>query len=251
MTIQMNRTIAPESSAAKPTRRTVPRIAVLLSLFAVTTVALAQNSDSHQTLIVNGQPSAVPVVQMNGHSYVNLDALARAVGGAISYAGGQTSLTLPGANSAASAIPSPATPPTASSNPAPASGLSKGFLNAGIEEAATLREWHAALGSAIRNGYPITADMLAGYRNQSQTNLRLASAAATTDADRNTYQLLSVVFQNMSRLSDRYVNKRANMEYISPDSLDNDSLDQRIVACGHSLSAIAASGQFYDDGTCH
>jgi hypothetical protein len=54
----------------------------------------------------------------------------------------------------------------------------------------------------------------------------------------------------MSTLTDRYLDKRANMSYISPDSLENDSLNQSIVTCGHSLSAMAASGQFNDDGSC-
>ncbi len=124
-------------------------------------------------------------------------------------------------------------------------------MSAAIEEAATLREWHAALASAIQNGYPFSAGMFAAYRAQSQTKLRLVSVASSTDSDRSAYALLNTLFQNMGALTDRYLAKRANLTYISPDSLDNDSLNQRIVACGHSLSAVAASGQFYDDGSCH
>lgn len=221
----------------------------LAAIVVLSAAASAQNSGSSQTLNVNGRQSSAAVVQMNGHSYVDLDALARAVGGSISYAGNQISLTLPtnGANAATTA-PTTTQPAPAGTTPTP--GFSKAFLGAAIEEAATLREWHAAIGSAIRNGYPITVDTFAGFRAQSQTNLRLASVAATTDSDRSAYQLLSIVFQNMGTLTDRYVNKRANMTYISPDSLENDGLNQRTVACGHSLSAMAASGQFYDDGTC-
>ena len=123
-------------------------------------------------------------------------------------------------------------------------------MTAGIEQAATLREWHTALASAIQNGYPVTAGMLAPYRAQATTNLRLASAAVSTDSDRSAYQLLSNLFQNMVKLTDKYVAARANMNYISPDALQNDGLNQRIVACGHALGAMAASGQFLDDGSC-
>jgi hypothetical protein len=123
-------------------------------------------------------------------------------------------------------------------------------LNAAIEQAATLREWHTALASAIQNGYPLTADMLAPYRAQATTNLRLASVAVSTDSDRSAYQLLNNVFQNMGKLADKYAAMRANMTYISPDALQNDSSNQRLVACGHSLTAMAASGQFVDDGSC-
>ena len=113
-----------------------------------------------------------------------------------------------------------------------------------------MREWHTALASAIQNGYPVTAGMLAPYRAQATTNLRLAMTAASTDSDHSAYQLLNNEFQNMAKLSDKYIAARASMTYISPDSLQNDSLNQRFVACGHSLGAMAASGQFVDDGSC-
>jgi hypothetical protein len=168
----------------------------------------------------------------------------------LSFAGSQIALSVPlgsatGASSAAAATPM--------STPAPASnpGFSKGFLNAAIEQGATLREWHAALASAIQNGYPVTVAALAPYRAQATTNLRLASAAVSSDSDRSAYHLLSNLFQNMVKLTDKYVAARANLTYISPDALENDSLNKRLVTCGHLLGAMAASGQFMDDGSCN
>jgi hypothetical protein len=55
----------------------------------------------------------------------------------------------------------------------------------------------------------------------------------------------------MAKLSDKYVNARANLTYISPDALATDSLNQRIITCGHALGAMAASGQFSDDSSCY
>ena len=130
------------------------------------------------------------------------------------------------------------------------SRILKAFLNAGIEEVATLREWHTALASAIQNGYPVMAIALAPYRAQATANLRLASTAASTESDHSAYQLLNNEFQKMVKLTDKYVTARANMTYVSPDALENDILNQRFVACGHSLGAMAASGQFVDDGYC-
>jgi hypothetical protein len=75
--------------------------------------------------------------------------------------------------------------------------------------------------------------------------------AATTASDRSAFQLLNNEFQNMAKLSDKYVKLRANLTYISPDALQNDDLNRRIIACGHSLGAMAASGQFVDNGSCH
>jgi hypothetical protein len=207
--------------------------------------ALAQDSNQNQTFIIKGRPGNVPVMQINGRSYVDVEALARVSNGSLSFAGNQIVLSLPGGSSDMPATPVAAPVPTA--NP----GFSKSFLNAGIEEAATLREWHTALASAIQNGYPVTSDALVPYRLQATTNLRLASTAVSTDSDRKAYQLLSNEFQNMVKLTDKYLAARANLTYISPDALQNDSLNQRFVACGHSLGAMAASGQFVDDGSCN
>lgn len=223
---------------------------LLAALFlSVPGIALSQGANQTRTLIINGQTTQAPVIQLNGRSYVDLEALATAVNGSISSAGNQIALSVP---IGPAAMPPAATATTPASAPAPASnpGFSRGFLNAGIEQAATLREWHTALASAIQNGYPVTAGLLAPYRAQATTNLRLASAAISTASDRGAYQLLSNEFQNMGQLSDKYVAKRANMTFISPDALQNDDLNQRFVSCGHSLGAMAASGQFVDDGSC-
>jgi hypothetical protein len=224
-------------------------------LLVVTGIALAQDANQSRTLIVNGQSAIVPVIQVNGRSYVDLEALARAANGSLSFSGNMIALTLPGspansptnspANTSTTLAPVPATAPA--SNP----GFSQAFLTAGIEQMSTLREWHAALAAAIQNGTPVDAGWLAPYRDQAATNLRLASVAIQTNSDRRAFQLLTNEFQNMAKLADRYIAKRANLSYISPDALQNDDLNQRIVACGHSLGAMAASGQFVDDGSCN
>jgi hypothetical protein len=65
-------------------------------LLAVSGIALAQNANQNRTLIVNGQSENVPVIQVNGRSYVDLEALARAANGSLSFSGNQKALTLPG-----------------------------------------------------------------------------------------------------------------------------------------------------------
>jgi hypothetical protein len=115
----------------------------------------------------------------------------------------------------------------------------------------TLREWHTALATAIENGIPVTAGLLSPYRAQATTNLRYAMIATTTPADHSAYRLLNNEFQNMAKLSDKYVQMRANLTYVAADALRNDDLNQRLIACGHALGAMAASGQFTDDPSCH
>jgi len=212
--------------------------------------ARSQSANRNRTLIINGQSTQVSVIQVNSHTYVDLEALANAVNGSLSSAGSQIALTV-NVGPAITAGAASAAPPAAAPTSPPNLGFSKGFLNAAIEEAATLREWHAALMSAIQNGYPLTANMLAPYRAQATTNLRFASVAISTDSDRSAYRLLNNLFQNMGKLADKYIAARANLDFIQPDALQNDSLNQRLETCGHSLTSMAASGQFVDDGSCN
>ena len=44
---------------------------------------------------------------------------------------------------------------------------------------------------------------------------------------------------------------KKNMNYISPDSFDNNPLDQKILTCSRALAAMAASGQVQDEISCH
>jgi hypothetical protein len=227
------------------------------SLLIAPVTLLSQSAGEKRTLILNGQSTDVPLIRVDGHPYVGLEALADALKGSLSSAGEMVALSVPvGSPDAATTTSKPASSSakaTQASAPADAAnpGFSKGFLNAGIEQMSTMREWHTALATAIQNGIPLTAELLAPYRAQAATNLRLASVAASTPSDHNAYDLLNNEFQNMGKLSDKYLSMRAGMTYISPDALKSDALDQQIIACGHALGAMAASGQFSDDGTCH
>jgi hypothetical protein len=196
------------------------------------------------TLVVSGQSGVAPVIQVNGRSYVEVEALARLTNGSLSFKGNQITLTLP--------APAAGAPTTDSSASQPAgSEFSKEFMKAGIEEMSVIREWRSALVNAVQNGYPLTDDLVAAYRGQAATNLRLASVAVSTDSDQNVYQLLSNEFDKMQQLTNKLLAARKNLNYISRDALKDDPLDQQVLACARSLAAIAASGQFQDDGTCH
>ncbi len=221
---------------------------VLTMILVVPLLALCQAAQQNRILVVNGQLGQVTVVQMNGRSYVDLETLARVANGSLSFSGNQITLTLP---SSANAPPAAPASTSATSPPAPANpGFSKAFLKAGIEAMSLVREWHSALANAIQNGFPLAESWLSGYRIQAQAGLRLASVAASTDSDQSAAQLLNNEFENMKTLSSNYVAARQSLDYIAPDALANDALNQKIVNCGHSLAAMAASGQFADDGSC-
>jgi hypothetical protein len=205
-------------------------VLLLLPLLAL----LAQQTSS---LTIDGQQGQAKVVQIQGKNFVEVDGLARLTGGSIRFAGSQIVLTLPGA--------APAAAPAQS-----AQGFSKEFLNTGIEAMAQVREWHAALRNAIERGYPLSAEWLDAFRRNAQQSLRLAGVAATTDMDHKAFPLLTNGFNNMSALSDKYLQMTKSMNYIAPDSLTTDPLDQKLVTCGRSLSSMVSSNQFVDDGSC-
>ena len=202
-------------------------------------LVLALAAQQNRTLVVTGHPEELAVVEMGGHSYLEVEALARLVKGSLSFSGNQIILTLPG-----TVAPVPIT----QSSP---SGFSRDFIKAGIEEMSVIREWRVTLKNAIQRGYPVTEDWIDAYRARAEQSLRLVSLAATTESDKSTVPLLTNEFNNMKSLSGRFVEANKSRTYVSPESLDNDPLDQKILNCARGLAAMAASGQFTDDGSCH
>ena len=203
-------------------------------------LVLALAAQQNRTLVVTGHAGELAVVEMGGRSYVEVEALARLAKGSLSFSGNQIILTLPGTVAPAPAI--------TQSSP---SGLSKDFIKAGIEEMSVIREWRITLKDAIKRGYPVTEDWIDAYRARAEQSLRLVSLAATTESDKSTVPLLTNEFNNMKSLSGRFVEANKSRTYVSPESLDNDPLDQKILNCARGLAAMAASGQFTNDGSCH
>ena len=120
-----------------------------------------------------------------------------------------------------------------------------------IETLSDIREWRSALLNAVENGYPVTEAWMDNYREQAAKNLHLTSVGATTDSDRNAFQLLSKEFDHMQELGKKILAARKKLNYITPDSVKKDPLDQKILTCARSLAAMATSGLFQDDGSCN
>jgi len=215
---------------------------VTLSVLALTLAAQQTSS-----LVVSGQQGQAKVIQDQGRNYVDVDGLARLTNGSISFNGNQIVLTLPGSGGNAPAQAETQAAPQAPSSPP---GFSKAFITAGTEAMAQVREWHTALRTAIEHGVPINDQWLGTYHAQARESLRLASVAISTDSDKSAYPFLVHEFNNMKSLSDQYVQITKNMDYIDPNSLQSDPLNQRFVACAHSLSSMASTNQFFDDGSC-
>ena len=76
---------------------------LLFPLSLILSLSLSAFAQQNLTLIVSGQPGQVPIVQMNGKSYVDIDALARLTNRFLSFKGNQVILTPRG--SAPSTLP--------------------------------------------------------------------------------------------------------------------------------------------------
>jgi hypothetical protein len=219
-------------------------LVTLLFFCGLPIFVMVHAAPQNRTLVLTGHPGELPVLETGGRSYVDIEALTRLANGTLNFRGNQIVLTLPTGGASA--------PPTNSETDHPGvSGFSKDFLKAGLEEMAVIREWRSALINAIRQGHPVTEDWVGTFRAQAQQNLRLVSLAASTDTDRNALQLLNNEFNNMKKLSNRFVEANKSRTYISPNAWESDPLDQKILNCAHSLAAMASNNQFVDDGSCH
>jgi hypothetical protein len=219
-------------------RNTIRRSVMLVTILLLPLLVLVAQETS--TLLIEGQQTQARVIQVQGKNYVEVEELARATGGSLRFAGNQIILTLPrGANAAPQAEQS-----------APAAALSRPFLSAAIETMREILEWHAALKTGIERGYPLSDVWFDNFRRQIQSSLKQTEAAASTDMDQRALPLLTNEFNTMDALTDRYLKITVSRDYLAPNSLNTDPLDQKLLTCWQSLASTASSNQVVDDGSC-
>jgi hypothetical protein len=203
----------------------------------------AQATQQTGTLSIAGQPDQAPLVRLRGKSYVDIESLARITHGSVRYQGSQIILTLPQQAATRTGTPTAATVTTPQ--------LSAGFLGAEIEALTAIREWRVSLVNAVQNNYPVTADWTGRLRRSTEAKMQLALAAASTDPDQKALGLLRNEFANMQQMSDQFVATHEKVNYISPDSFDNNAADQKILTCERALVSMASTKQFQDEISCH
>ena len=223
-------------------RNTIRTSAMLLTILLLPLLVLLAQATS--ALLVEGQQGQARVIQVQGKNYVEVEGLTRITGGSLRFAGNQITLTLPSGRNTI-----PQTEQSASA-PERAVGLSRPFLTAGIESMREILEWHAALKTGIERGYPLSDVWFGNFRRQVQSNLKQAEAAASTDMDRRALPLLTNEFTTMDELTDKYLKIAARRDYLAPDALNSDPMEQKLLTCWHSLASTASSNQFVDDGSC-
>jgi hypothetical protein len=209
-----------------------------MALITAFLLAFGQAGQESRTFSIAGQSEYAQILELNGKSYVEVQDVARLTRGALTFKSNQILLTLP----AEPARPSAASPPTR--------GFSKEFLQTGIEQMSAIREWRITIVNSIHNNSPVSEEWVSELRRRAQKNLALAATARSTEDDKNAYQLLTAEFANMQKLSDEFLSRRKQLQYIDPRSIDNDPLDRQILACARSLASMAADNQFQYESSC-
>ena len=234
------------------------RICALVVLCGVTTVGMAQGSGEHGSqsaahdssqgappslsLAVTGHMGQAPVIHRNGRSYVEVEGLARVTGGTLGFQGNRIVLTLPAVQR----------PVEAQAQPPEEKGFTREFLRAGVEQMAAIREWRSAIENAIRTNNPVSESWVSYYRRTTTDKMGISTAAAATESDRKAIGLLQSEMGMIGQLSDRFLALRSNLTYVDPTALDNDPLDQKILACAQGMAAIAIPGGMFEDvAACH
>jgi hypothetical protein len=225
----------------RPCFRSLTALAVSLTLAGV---VFAQNPRPKKTLVVNGRTAGAAVVQIDGHSYVDVDTFARMINAAVKFEPGRVILTLPATKAGAK-----------SGRTAP--GLSKGFSKAGISQLAEMRGWKAAIASVIRSGVAEgnwLVPLLRDHRVRAEASLGQTSLAAKTDSDQKALQLLKNEDTNLGEwdnTTQATIHSQNAEESVNPVAAQNDPLLAKISECGNFLSAMLVDGEFVDSPSCH
>ncbi|MGD0940947.1 MAG: hypothetical protein ABR905_14665 [Terracidiphilus sp.] len=212
---------------------------ILTSLLLLSANGSAQTLKKGSTLTIAGYPGEAQLVEINGKSYVDIQTLALITKGTLSFKANQTILTLHTATAEAQPSAPPAKP-----------GLSRAFIQAGIEELSVIREWRSQIVNAVQTNTPLDADGIASRHRLAEKNLALAAAAVSSDDDRSAYPLLTAELNNMRKLSDAYLAMRQQAAFISPQSFGNGALEDQILSCAQGFTSMIESHEFQDQGAC-
>jgi hypothetical protein len=214
-----------------------------LSLAAV----LMAQTTPEKTLVVNGKSAGTVVREFDGHTYIEIEALARATNGTVTIEPNRVLLTMPVGSSAATVAAS-----AQAVQPPP--GLSTEFKRAAISELAEMREWRGAVGAMITYGLAAGSATAQDYHAICEEGLNQATVVATTDADHSALRLLRNEFDNLSAWANQILTERKSLNAartIDPNSMQNDAALTKINNCGRFLNTMIVSGAFNDDSSCH
>ncbi len=215
------------------------RVALLGASLAFGGMLLAQRTPDKK-LILNGKATSATVLQMDGHSYVDVEALAQITNGSVRIEASQVVLTIPNSNFDAN---------TGQVTP----GLSREFASAAIATLAEMKEWKGGLAAMVTFGLAVDGSWAQIYHERVQTSLQQATVAATTNSDHNALQLLNTQYSNLAKWESMVVAERQDhngARTVAANSLRDDPVLIKFTTCGRFLSTMLGSGIFADNPNC-
>jgi len=223
------------------------RIALGASLGLILALAgvLFAQTISSRALVVNGKQVDAPLVQFEGHSYADIQALAEALNGSLTFEPNRVVLTLPGPDSTTSSGEAP---------PHEVPPLSRDFARVAIAELAGLREWRGVITTIITYGLPVVGTWPQDYHDRVEADLMQTQVAASNESDQKAVQLIENEFANTEAWTSDVVSARQALNAarsVDPNALQNDVLLTKISNCGRFLSNMIVSGLYSDDLSCH
>ncbi len=242
-------------------------------VLALAGVLFAQSAPG-KILVVNGKSAGPAVRQIDGRSYVDIEALAQVTNGVVTIERHRIVLTIPASDSGATANAAPANAVPADADaapvaPAPADasaapvnappaqpppGLSRNFASAAIAALAEMREMRGAIRAMITYGLAVSDTWAQEDQGRVMTGLRQAEVAATTEDDQHALQLLQNEADKLASWADSVFAARQVLNgamTVDPNALQNDPALAKIRTCGQFLNTMLVSGAFADDPSCH
>jgi len=211
-------------------------------------ILYAQRS-SDRSFIVNGK-LAGKVVQIDGHSYIDLETVAQITNGSVTIEANRVLLNIAGLE----AGPAPEPRPSAAIPPPPLPGLSREFARVAIAELAEMREWRGAIGTILTYGVPVVGTWPQDYHDRANADLMQVAVAARSSDDQDALQLLKNNFANLTQWADDVVATRNSLnatKTVSPNAMQNDPALAKISSCSQFLGSMLVSGTFADNPNCH
>jgi hypothetical protein len=232
-------------------RRDSFRLILVLGFALSLAGVLSAQGTQEKTLVVNGKTAAEGIRQIDGHSYVDIEALAQLTNAEITVQADRVILTIPLSQS----VTAPSAPTPQVAQPVqPVQGLSREFASAAIAAVAEMRGWRGVIETMVTYGLAVSGTWTQDYRDQVDGALRQATLAASTDADRSALQLLQNEFGNLEGWSSDVEAARKILngaKTVDPNALANDPALTKITNCSRFLNGMLVSGEFSDDGSCH
>ncbi len=218
---------------------------LFVTCFGCSGLSAAQAAAPTKTLVVNGHSTPGAVVQVNGKSYVDVEAFAQAVDATVRFEANKVILTMA------------ASTPTAAQPAQKPVGLSREFSQAAIAALSDMREWRGGIASALRFGVAAgnwLGPWLQDYQVKAQKSLDQASLAAKTESDQKAAELLRNELTNVRQWDGQAqaTIQSLNAEpSINPSSTESDPLRLKIADCSTFLVTMLVSGEYADNANCH